>query len=112
MNTNENLISYEEFSRAITSAGYGTPSIEKYTNFVTQLGPKGGITTKREAAMFLSQILWESDGLRATQEYACIQTGCPGVYGSSIYPGKSYYGRGYIQLVFFFDNLFLKKFLN
>ncbi|RNA04083.1 chitinase 4-like [Brachionus plicatilis] len=98
VNTNGNLISYEEFSRAITNAGYDKPSMEKYTNFVTQLGPKGGITTKREAAMFLSQILWESDGLKATEEYACMQSKCPGVYGSSRYPGKSYYGRGYIQL--------------
>ncbi|CAF1004066.1 unnamed protein product [Brachionus calyciflorus] len=93
-----NLITFDEFTRAVTKAGYPAPSMEKYNNFVNQLGPKGGITTKREAAMFLSQILWESDGLVAKAEYACVQTGCPGVYGTSQYPGQSYYGRGYIQL--------------
>jgi chitinase len=66
---------------------------------VTELAQYGGITTKREAAMFLAQILWESDGLRATSEYACAATGCPGEYGTSQYPEESYYGRGYIQLV-------------
>lgn len=50
--------------------------------------------------MYLTQILWESDGLRAKEEYACIATGCPGQYTTGIgYPGKNYYGRGYIQLV-------------
>ena len=52
--------------------------------------------------MFLAQILWESDGLRAKREYACLATGCPGQYLDTnypYYPGQNYYGRGYIQLV-------------
>lgn len=93
------MITYEEFVNAVVKSGYPSPSIEKYTNFVTQLGPKGGIYTKREAAMFLAEILWESDGLVATSEYACVETKCPGQYGTSQYPGQNYYGRGYIQLV-------------
>ena len=49
--------------------------------------------------MFLSQVLWESGGLRHKRELACIETGCPGKYDSSEgVPGKNYYGRGYIQL--------------
>lgn len=106
-----NLITFEEFFRAVTNTGYGAPSMEKYINFVTQLGPKGGITIKREAAMFLAQILWESDGLKAKEEYACIQTKCPGVYGTSKYPGRSYYGRGYIQLVKIFEVYCLDNFI-
>jgi len=52
--------------------------------------------------MFLSQVMWESDGLRAKAEYACKDTGCPGVYegGSN---GKNYFGRGYIQLTHIYN---------
>ncbi len=88
-----------EFQNAVSKAGYPTPSEDQYKNFHSQLKPKGNIQTKREAAMFLSQILWESDGLQAKAEYACKDSGCPGVYGTSIYSDQSYYGRGYIQLV-------------
>lgn len=100
------LVTYQEFSSAVTKAGYDLPAYEKYFNFVTQLEPLGGIKTKREAAMFLAQILWESDGLKAKSEYACIKTGCPGLYGTSRYIGNNYYGRGYIQLVINFLILF------
>ena len=106
-------ISYDEFKNSVTKSGYQSPSYEKYHNFVTQLKSQGNIDTKREAAMFLSQILWESDGLRARSEYACEHNGCPGVYGTSRYIGQSYYGRGYIQLVIYFiknkSNLLLRK---
>ena len=93
------MITFEEFKNSVVKSGYPQPSREQYLNFVTQLEPQGGVTSKREAAMFLSQILWESDGLRARAEYACEKTGCPGVYGTSRYIGQNYYGRGYIQLV-------------
>lgn len=93
------LVSFEEFKNSISKSGYETPNYEKYHNFVTQLKRQGNIDTKTEAAMFLAQILWESDGLRAKSEYACEHTGCPGVYGTSRYIGQNYYGRGYIQLV-------------
>lgn len=95
------LVTYKEFSNAVSKAGYDLPKFEKYINFASQLESQGNIKTKREAAMFLAQILWESDGLKATKEYACIKTECPGMYGTSRYIGKNYYGRGYIQLVIF-----------
>jgi hypothetical protein len=44
--------------------------------------------------------MWESGGLVYKVEQACVKTKCPGVYGKSIYKGKEYYGRGYIQLVY------------
>lgn len=53
--------------------------------------------------MFLAQILWESDGLKAKEEYACKDTGCPGQYVSPNDNGKRYFGRGYIQLTWY-DN--------
>ena len=58
--------------------------------------------------MFLAQIIWESDGLRAKKEYACMASGCPGQYTSGIgFPGQNYFGRGYIQLVNKKINFFL-----
>lgn len=85
--------------------GYPAPTQDQYYNYVTQLTSLGAISTKREAAMFLAEIMWESDGLRAKREYNCLSTGCPGLYGTSIYPNQSYYGRGYIQLVWSFINI-------
>ncbi|PVU87557.1 hypothetical protein BB561_006292 [Smittium simulii] len=49
--------------------------------------------------MFLTQILWESDGLAAKEEYYCKTHDCSTAYASSKdVAGKLYYGRGYIQL--------------
>lgn len=92
------LVTWTEFTNAVVQNGYPAPTQDQYYSFVSQLTTQGGITSKREAAMFLAQIMWESDGLRAKREYACLVTGCPGTYGSTQY-SQSYYGRGYIQLV-------------
>ena len=92
------LVSWEEFTHAITSSGYPAPKRNQYDAFIHRL-PAGQINNKVEAAMFLAQILWESGGLRYKRELICIKTGCPGVYDHSVgVPGKNYYGRGYIQL--------------
>ena len=69
-----NLITQEEFKNALTSNGYPAPSPAQYQNLVSQAGPKDGITSKQQLAMFLSEIMWESDGLRATREYYCYPT--------------------------------------
>jgi hypothetical protein len=76
------------------------PTEDKYESLVNQAQSMGGIMTKQELAMFLAQILWESDCLRATSEYACAN-GCPDMYPITGpgYPGRQYFGRGYIQLV-------------
>jgi len=112
LNLASDSITLIEFQNAISKAGYPKPSEEQYNNFHSQLKTKGNIQTKREAAMFLSQILWESDGLQAKAEYACKDSGCPGVYGTSIYTDQNYYGRGYIQLVIFFLFHFFKDLFN
>lgn len=93
------LMSYNEFSNAVVTNGYPSPSQTVYNAFVQGL-PKGSISTKEEAAMALAQMLHESDGLRAKKEYACVETGCPGQYTdpSCDAPGQRYFGRGYIQL--------------
>jgi len=93
-------VSFGEFSGAVTGNGYPTPSQQQYSVFVASAGPKGLITNKQEAAMALTQFMWESDGLRAKREYACIDNGCPGSYETPgcDADGQDYYGRGYIQL--------------
>ncbi|CAL8132456.1 unnamed protein product [Orchesella dallaii] len=96
----DNFVTYEQFSQAVTSNGYPAPSQEQYTNFNAYARQQGRISTVQEAAMALTQLLHESDGLRAKREYACIETQCPQHYRypSCDAPGQYYYGRGYIQL--------------
>ena len=67
-----------------------------YTNLISIAEAFGGVKTKRELAMFLTQIMWESDGLCAKEEYACVKTKCPGQYVSQedyLYPGRNFYGK-------------------
>ena len=87
--------SAETFKKAVVATGFSAPTDAQYTNFVGGIS-KSGITSKRELAAFLAQILHESDGLQAREEYACKNNACPGQYDSG--PGGQYYGRGYIQL--------------
>ena len=95
----EVLITWEEFQKAFLLNNYPTPTFIQYENFIANAEPLGGITTKRELAMFLAQIMWESIGLRYIQEVDCVNTGCPGHYQTeNDFPGARYYGRGYIQL--------------
>ena len=98
-------ISFDEFKNAVTNAGYPSPSSEQYNNLTSLAKSKGGISSKRELAMFLSQILWESDGLRAKKEYRCATNNCAGEYVHTPLdvPGKYYFGRGYIQLTWSYN---------
>ena len=93
------FVTWEEFQKAFTLTGYPIPLQNKYENFVKNAEESGGITTKRELAMFLAQIIWESAGLQYVEEIACKNNGCPGNYQYwDDYPGARYFGRGYIQL--------------
>ncbi|RWS26331.1 hypothetical protein B4U80_05562 [Leptotrombidium deliense] len=97
-------MNFQEFQKAVVDCGYDTPTQVQYKALISQATSKGAITSKRELAMFLAQILWESGGLKYKKEIACEATGCPGVYDSSVgVPGKNYYGRGYIQLTHSFN---------
>lgn len=51
---------------------------------------------KEMAAMYLAQLAHESGGFMHLEEIAC-KNGCPGQYGTGA-AGKSYHGRGFIQL--------------
>jgi hypothetical protein len=111
VNASDYLITEEEFIQAVitnsvdirnpnSTAKCPMPTNDMYISLVSQAQSAGGMYTKQELAMFLAQILWESDCLRATSEYAC-EKGCPGEYPNtgSGYPRREYFGRGYIQLV-------------
>ena len=67
----ELLPNQAEFENAFTSTGFRTPTPLQYTSFSSQLNSRGNIDTKREAAMFLAHVLYESNGLRYKEEARC-----------------------------------------
>ncbi|KAI9226637.1 MAG: lysozyme-like domain-containing protein [Piptocephalis tieghemiana] len=88
-----------DFFKGIEDAGFSKPTVKQFQDFSTTVLKESGITSKRELAMFLAQILHESGGLQFKEEIACKDTGCPGEYGNSgSDPNKMYFGRGYMQL--------------
>ena len=93
-------ISQETFNSAVTANNYPKPKSAQYTAFIAGV-KKSGITSKRELAMFLSQILHESGGLTALSELACANNGCPMSY--DWLNGHQFFGRGYIQLTWSFN---------
>ena len=104
MKNNVNLITRGEFEKAFELAGYPMPSLEKYENLITYAAQYACIITKRELAMFLAQLMWESGGLQYIRELDCVWSGCPGQYVSDDdYSGQRYYGRGYIQLTWAYN---------
>lgn len=81
---------YDQFKEAVNSYPGGAralPSEEVYNMYVKHVTPT--IKTLKEQAQLLANLVWESDSLTATEEYACKDTPC------SYSP---YHGRGYIQL--------------
>ncbi|OWA55022.1 putative Zinc metalloproteinase nas-13 [Hypsibius exemplaris] len=96
------LCSQSEFNAAVVNAGDQkvTPSDEQHRNFVGRAA-NGQITTKRELAMFLANIIDESAGLTTKEEWGITRDvpPAPGTYTNTVVvPGKDYHGRGYIQL--------------
>ncbi|PWA00685.1 hypothetical protein BB558_003261 [Smittium angustum] len=91
------------FYKAVISSGYPKPLQTQCNSFLKGSG-ESEIANKMESAMFLSQTLWESDGLRAKEEYLCKTTNCHKLYRlSSDVGNSSYHGRGYIQLTWSYN---------
>jgi hypothetical protein len=103
-------ITYEMFTLAFTSNGFPAPTLTQFSNFNNNYASRGRISSVREAAMFVAQIIHESGGLRYVEEIACKDTKCPGEYRvAGDNPNLFYYGRGYIQVFFsLLPSLFLK----
>ncbi len=56
-------VTYDQFSQALTMNGYQKPRQDQYSAFIRNYKTKGGISSLRELAMFLAEIMWESGGL-------------------------------------------------
>ncbi|KAI8323902.1 lysozyme-like protein [Martensiomyces pterosporus] len=111
-------ITCDKFSKAVVEASkaintkYPAPSDSQCKSFLKGMTTAGGISSAREAAMFLSNILWESDGLQAKEEYACqdMPDWCAQNYKTpEDVAGQTYWGRGYIQLTWHYNYLDASK---
>ncbi|KAJ1958956.1 hypothetical protein GGI12_004594 [Dipsacomyces acuminosporus] len=111
-------ITCQKFNQAVSAASkaignnYPAPSAAQCSSFLKGMKPAGSISSGREAAMFLANILWESDGLRAKEEYACrdMPDWCAQNYKTpEDTPGQTYWGRGYIQLSWHYNYLDASK---
>ncbi|KAI8323899.1 lysozyme-like protein [Martensiomyces pterosporus] len=98
-------ITCDMFNSAVVAGGsaigasYPTPSTAQCSSFLRGFAA-GGISSAREAAMFLANMIWESDGLRTKEEYLCKQSpsACYSSYGAPNAKGDHFWGRGYIQI--------------
>jgi chitinase len=100
----DKLVSYDQFVNAVTSSGYPTPSEAQYNSFINNYATAGQISSVRELAMFLAEIIWESQGLVKKSEIKCQGNNCAADYRSDgDDPNKFYYGRGYIQLTWSYN---------
>ncbi|RNA07089.1 chitinase 4-like [Brachionus plicatilis] len=99
-------VSFDEFKNSLLMNNFSEPTWHQYANFTFYLKITNSIQTKREAGMFLAQIIHESMGLKFKKEIVCKKNECAGSY--PVTPGignphKFYYGRGYIQLTWDFN---------
>nr|ALV66646.1 putative endochitinase 1 [Tachinaephagus zealandicus] len=89
-------ISQEQFNTIISRLGAEKPEKDVYTNFIKATAD----FPPEEMAMLLAQLIHESGSFRYREEIVCT-TGnkCANSYKDEIgLPGKSYHGRGFIQL--------------
>ncbi|WEL39531.1 endochitinase [Encephalitozoon hellem] len=88
-------ISSDQLTQAMTKLGY-SPKPEYIDAVVSRVNEK--FNDMNEATMFIAQCAHESGGYQYIEEIACAGgTSCAGQYGTGA-PGKSYHGRGFIQL--------------
>jgi len=87
------IITAEKLNAAMKASGFSPNS--KYVEALVK-GVNSKYKDKEMAAMMLAQFAHESGGFAHLEEIAC-KSGCAGQYGKGA-PGKSYHGRGFIQL--------------
>lgn len=96
--TADNLITRSEFVNAVVSAGYAEPASDQYDGMCAA-APMGNISSTKDLAQFLAQVLWESDGLAAKEEHAAAADPVQARDSYDAGPsGQVYWGRGYIRL--------------
>ncbi|XP_055340419.1 uncharacterized protein LOC129589623 [Paramacrobiotus metropolitanus] len=91
------IITREQFQTAVNGIGYWypPPTNDQYNTLMISAAPKASITTKRELAMFLANILHETSGLEKLDEYG------PPYFPAATdpdHPERDYHGRGYMML--------------
>ena len=94
-------ISKQEFHRALRGNNFKKQP-EQYQNFLDSL-KKAHIANKREAAMYLAHLIYESDGLQVKEDTKCksAQAECTKQYAASGgigEQGKVYMGRGFLKV--------------
>nr|ALV66651.1 putative endochitinase 2 [Spalangia endius] len=88
-------ISENEFNSAVTACGYSRPGREVYRHFANETTS----FSRGELAMFLAQLIHESGGFQYKEEIAYAGNNHHNAYVDNVgLPGKTYHGRGYIQL--------------
>ncbi|KAM0671383.1 endochitinase [Ordospora colligata] len=88
-------ITSEKLIEALTKLSFA-PNPQFVDAVISRVNSK--FTDMNSAVMFLAQCAHESGGYQYIEEIACAGgTGCAGQYGTGA-PGKSYHGRGFIQL--------------
>lgn len=93
----------QEFDQALALTNFPAPSYLQYQEFINTIA-HGQISSKLELAMFLAQMLHESIGLIHKEEISCANNACPNSYNTAQdYQGKQYYGRGYVQLSWYYN---------
>nr|ALV66650.1 putative endochitinase 1 [Spalangia endius] len=88
-------ITKQEFTDCVTACGYRPPNPDIYEHF-----EKATKDFKREElAMFLAQLIHESGGFQYKEEIQFVGNNWHTSYKDNVgLPGKTYHGRGYIQL--------------
>lgn len=84
------------FDNAFTSNGYPPPTDAQYDDFINGI-PSTGISSKRELAMFVAQVMHNTGGLMYKTEMNRDEEHVR-LYGEL--NGKQFYGRGYIHLAY------------
>ncbi|PVU97949.1 hypothetical protein BB561_000220 [Smittium simulii] len=86
--------------KAVSSCEYPKIDTVKAKRFLKAV-KFADIESKQEAAMFLAQLLWESNGLQSKDEYQCSQRDCSEIYSqSSDIPEASEYLYGNSKLLY------------
>lgn len=93
--TGGEVITLDQLQKAMKEVNF-QPKQEYITVAVKKTNAK--YKDKEMVAMFLAQLAHESGGFAHIEEIKCKEKGCPNEYNTGALPGKSYHGRGFIQL--------------
>ncbi|XP_055340501.1 uncharacterized protein LOC129589686 [Paramacrobiotus metropolitanus] len=86
------LVTREIFQKAIEKAGYGMSTYQQYKPLVVTAQSKAKISSMRELAMFIANVLQGTDGLWTTD--GTSWSGAP----DPAHPNRDYHARGYLMM--------------